>query len=153
MTGSLIDPNAVTQIAAPNRIQREGASRRPFTSAPVRPGPYYRGPMPSLNNSNSMLYAQQFSHSQSPFHLNNGLSHPSACGRTSRPGRSSQVPSSLESERAPYSRFPNGSNQLQSMQPASQHFEQEIPFQRQENLPEGGAVQDSFRTQSSIEVQ
>ncbi|KAE8444358.1 hypothetical protein EG329_000668 [Mollisiaceae sp. DMI_Dod_QoI] len=62
--GSLVNPNVVPQFAAPNRIQREGANRRPLMSLlqGLQEHPTYRrGPPPPLNMSNSMHYAQQLS--------------------------------------------------------------------------------------------
>ena len=60
--GSLVDPNAKPQFSAPRRIQREGAGRTPLISMlqGARFQPYFqpRGPPPSLNQSNSMAYAQ-----------------------------------------------------------------------------------------------
>ncbi|KAK0112459.1 hypothetical protein ONS96_001697 [Cadophora gregata f. sp. sojae] len=64
--GSRVDPSAVPQFSAPNRIQREGANRRPVPLSMMQSrqfdGGFYgqqRGPPPPLNMSNSMQYAQQ----------------------------------------------------------------------------------------------
>lgn len=90
--GSLVDPNVKPQFSAPRRIQREGANRPTLISMLQGPRfqPYYqaRGPPPSLNQSNSMAYAQHI-------------------------GRS---PNSAQSTRAPPATFPSysqspGSNQ------------------------------------------
>lgn len=66
--GSLVNPNAVPQFTAPNRIQREGANRRPLMS--ILQGRQYdysfyqpRGPPPPLSMANSMHYAQQLTRS------------------------------------------------------------------------------------------
>ena len=72
--GSIINPNAVPQFTAPNRIQREGAGRRPlmsFTqsrhSIPNRHQDtsffHPRDPLPLLKMQDSMHYAQQLSNS------------------------------------------------------------------------------------------
>ena len=65
--GSLVDPNVKPQFSAPRRIQREGANRTPLISMlqGARFQPYYqpRGPPPSLNQSNSMAYAQHIGRS------------------------------------------------------------------------------------------
>ncbi|KAG4441895.1 hypothetical protein IFR05_002636 [Cadophora sp. M221] len=64
--GSRVDPSAVPQFSAPNRIQREGANRRPVPLSMMQSrqfdGAFFsqqRGPPPPLNMSNSMQYAQQ----------------------------------------------------------------------------------------------
>ncbi|EKD11976.1 hypothetical protein MBM_09839 [Drepanopeziza brunnea f. sp. 'multigermtubi' MB_m1] len=63
--GSLVDPNAVTQFSAPNRIQREGANRRQMPLSALQSRALAegfmqpRGPPPPLNMANSMQYAQQ----------------------------------------------------------------------------------------------
>ncbi|PBP23008.1 hypothetical protein BUE80_DR006140 [Diplocarpon rosae] len=66
--GSLVDPKAVPQFTAPNRIQREGANRRPVPLSLLQSrqfeGGFFgqqspRGPPPPLNMSSSMQYAQQ----------------------------------------------------------------------------------------------
>jgi hypothetical protein len=63
--GSLVNPNVKPQFSAPRRIQREGAGRTPLTSMlqGARFQPYFRGPPPSLNQSNSMAYAQHIGRS------------------------------------------------------------------------------------------
>ncbi|KAI0999679.1 hypothetical protein K3495_g8519 [Podosphaera aphanis] len=67
--GSLVDPKSVQQFTAPNRIQREGANRRPLMSIIANRSFdslfQTRGPPPPLNKSNSMQYAQQLSRNQS----------------------------------------------------------------------------------------
>ncbi|KAH7333162.1 hypothetical protein BKA65DRAFT_404024 [Rhexocercosporidium sp. MPI-PUGE-AT-0058] len=64
--GSRVDPSAVPQFSAPNRIQREGANRRPVPLSMMQSRQFdsafynqQRGPPPPLNMSNSMQYAQQ----------------------------------------------------------------------------------------------
>lgn len=61
--GSRVDPDAVQQISAPNRIQREGAGRRPLMSMMQARSHYDyfqpRGPAPPLSMQNSMQYTQQ----------------------------------------------------------------------------------------------
>ena len=71
--GSRVDPSAVPQFSAPNRIQREGANRRPVPLSMMQSrqfdGGFYgqqRGPPPPLNMSNSMQYAQQLGRNPIP---------------------------------------------------------------------------------------
>jgi hypothetical protein len=122
--GSLVDPNAVTQIAPPNRIQRESVNRRPFMSAPQgRHDSYYqtRAQLPSLNMSNNMQYAQQFS--SSPHHLPYGQAPTPNSGRPPHAARSTQqTQSSLDNERFFLTRLENTTNQLSSSQPTPQPF-------------------------------
>lgn len=62
--GSVINPTSTPQLAPPNRIQREGANRRPLMSLlqGLQQSPAQRrGPPPPLSMSNSMHYAQQLS--------------------------------------------------------------------------------------------
>jgi hypothetical protein len=77
--GSLVNPNAVPQFTAPNRIQREGAGRRPLmTFMQNRPlilnryqEPTYFHPRevpPLLNMQDSMNYAQQLAQSSIQLH-------------------------------------------------------------------------------------
>lgn len=70
--GSLVNPNIVPQFSAPNRIQREGANRRPLLPLLGNSRQYDsmlqpRGPPPPLSMANSMHYAQQIA--RSPVHL------------------------------------------------------------------------------------
>ena len=60
--GSRVDPNIVPQFTAPNRIQREGASRRsqmPFMNRGHHDYYSSRDQPPPLNMQNSMHYTQQ----------------------------------------------------------------------------------------------
>ncbi|CZR58519.1 uncharacterized protein PAC_08411 [Phialocephala subalpina] len=62
--GSVINPTSTPQLAPPNRIQREGANRRPLMSllqGLQQSSAQRRGPPPPLSMSNSMHYAQQLS--------------------------------------------------------------------------------------------
>jgi hypothetical protein len=66
--GSLVDPNAVRAFTAPNRIQREGANRRPLATASVFNRSFGSSnslflPLSpaTLRNQNNMHYAQQIS--------------------------------------------------------------------------------------------
>jgi hypothetical protein len=69
--GSLVDPNAVRAFTAPNRIQREGANRRPLATASVFNRSFGSSnslflPLSpaTLRNQNNMHYAQQISRSR-----------------------------------------------------------------------------------------
>jgi len=71
--GSRVDPSAVPQFSAPNRIQREGANRRPVPLSMMQSRQFdsgfysqQRGPPPPLNMSNSMQYAQQLGRNAIP---------------------------------------------------------------------------------------
>ncbi|PMD39259.1 hypothetical protein L207DRAFT_635204 [Hyaloscypha variabilis F] len=68
--GSVVNPNVVPQFSAPNRIQREGANRRPLHT--LLGTPRYEpmiqtrpaaASLPPLNMANSMQYAQQIARS------------------------------------------------------------------------------------------
>ena len=73
--GSIVNPNAVPQFTAPNRIQREGAGRRSLMMfMPSRPSMpsrdyesssnfHHRDLLPPLSMQDSMHYAQQLSQS------------------------------------------------------------------------------------------
>jgi hypothetical protein len=70
--GSVVNPNVVPQFTAPNRIQREGANRRPLHQLLGPPRQYEpltqprtqpAQPLPSLNMASSMLYTQQIARS------------------------------------------------------------------------------------------
>ncbi|KAH8601917.1 hypothetical protein B0O99DRAFT_589084 [Bisporella sp. PMI_857] len=93
--GSIIDPKAVPQFTAPNRIQREGSGRRPLLG--IIPGGnrhnenYYqtRNHSQHLNVQNSMHYSKQFS--QSPVNANfihNQTPNPSYSSYSARSTRS-----------------------------------------------------------------
>jgi hypothetical protein len=95
--GSRVNLNAQPQIAAPNRIQREGSIRRPPLD-PVhnRQSNYYshqRGPPPPLSMSNSMHYAQQLGQSPGSF-----ITPPPSSARSIRSSRSVQRLSQSEQE-------------------------------------------------------
>ncbi|KAG0650540.1 hypothetical protein D0Z07_3072 [Hyphodiscus hymeniophilus] len=93
--GSLVNPNTVPQFTAPNRIQREGAGRRPLmTFMPNRPSipmrhsetSYFsRDLPPTLSIQDSMHYAQQLS--PSPVRLYQGQQPPSSHSSRSRMSR------------------------------------------------------------------
>jgi hypothetical protein len=73
--GSLVNPNAVRAFQAPNRIQREGANRRPLPTAAVfnrsfgSSNSLFHSKLPlspaALRNQNNMHYAQQFGRGRS----------------------------------------------------------------------------------------
>jgi hypothetical protein len=88
--GSVVNPNAVPQFSAPNRIQREGANRRPLHTLlgtpRYEPMVQSRGAiptLPSLNMANSMLYAQSIA--RSPVRATPSPSTTSTSGCSSRP--------------------------------------------------------------------
>jgi hypothetical protein len=90
--GSVVNPNAVPQFSAPNRIQREGANRRPLHT--LLGTPRYESmlqarsaapSLPSLNMANSMLYAQQIARSPVRSNSSPSASSTSASGISSRP--------------------------------------------------------------------
>ncbi|PQE05952.1 Pyrimidine-specific ribonucleoside hydrolase protein [Rutstroemia sp. NJR-2017a BBW] len=95
--GSRVNLNAQPQIAAPNRIQREGSIRRPpLDPVHSRQSNYYnhqRGPPPPLSMSNSMHYAQQLGQSPGSF-----ITPPPSSARSLRSSRSVQRLSQSEQE-------------------------------------------------------
>ncbi|PQE15058.1 Pyrimidine-specific ribonucleoside hydrolase protein [Rutstroemia sp. NJR-2017a BVV2] len=95
--GSRVNLNAQPQIAAPNRIQREGSIRRPpLDPVHSRQSNYYnhqRGPPPPLSMSNSMHYAQQLVQSPGSF-----ITPPPSSARSLRSSRSVQRLSQSEQE-------------------------------------------------------
>jgi hypothetical protein len=87
--GSVVNPNVVPQFSAPNRIQREGANRRPLHTLlgtpRYEPMVQTRAPaasLPALNMANSMHYAQQIA--RSPVHMTTS-STSSTSGRSPLP--------------------------------------------------------------------
>jgi len=90
--GSVVNPNVVPQLSAPNRIQREGANRRPLHT--LLGTPRYESmlqarnaapSLPSLNMANSMHYAQQIARSPVRSTASPSASSTSASGISSRP--------------------------------------------------------------------
>ncbi|KAE9372446.1 hypothetical protein N431DRAFT_558281 [Stipitochalara longipes BDJ] len=89
--GSVVNPNVVPQFSAPNRIQREGANRRPLHT--LLGTPRYEpmiqtrpatASLPPLNMANSMQYAQQIA--RSPIRIATSTSSASsASGRSPHP--------------------------------------------------------------------
>jgi len=89
--GSVVNPNAVPQFSAPNRIQREGANRRPLHTLlgtpRYEPMIQNRSPtasLPPLNMANSMQYAQQIGRSPNRIATSTS-SASSASGRSPHP--------------------------------------------------------------------
>ncbi|CAL3968216.1 unnamed protein product [Diplocarpon coronariae] len=91
--GSLVDPKAVPQFTAPNRIQREGANRRPIPLSLLQSrqfeGAFFgqqspRGPPPPLNMSSSMQYAQQIGRQFTKVDSQGNLSSPSSSAFSSQ---------------------------------------------------------------------
>ncbi|CAG8957396.1 hypothetical protein HYFRA_00010822, partial [Hymenoscyphus fraxineus] len=113
--GSLVDPNAKPTFAAPNRIQREGASRQPLISAMQRAHQFeafHRAmnpppPTPSaLSMSNSMAYTQQIA--KSPVHASKPtLQSPQILQRPSRTTPSHQMPPLTDKEMETLARIQN----------------------------------------------
>lgn len=111
--GSLVDPNAKPHFAAPNRIQREGASRQPLMTAMQRAqyDSFYqpRNPPPTpsaLSMSNSMAYTQQIA--KSPVHAQKqNLTPPQILQRPSRMASSQQMPQLSDKEAETLSRIQN----------------------------------------------
>lgn len=88
--GSVVNPNVVPQFSAPNRIQREGANRRPLHTLlgtpryePMVQTRTASSSLPPLNMANSMHYAQQIA--RSPVQVT-----PSPSSTTSTSGHSSR---------------------------------------------------------------
>lgn len=128
--GSVVNPDAITQIAAPNRIQRDNTNRRPFMAAPQdrRQHGYYPaqgGPMPSLNNTNSMQYAQQYSQNPRPQHYN---TPPSISSRSSRAGAVRPTVTEMLGQ------LPNTGHQRAPMIHQSNSFDQETQMERVQGL-------------------
>jgi hypothetical protein len=104
--GSVVNPKAVPQFTAPNRIQRESSGRRPLLPmVHSRHHDYFsqpRGPPPSnmqgLNVQTSMQYTQQLAQSPGPFSFNR--TPPPNSARSSRSARSlQQLPLLTEQEK------------------------------------------------------
>ena len=87
----------IPQLTAPNRIQRDGAGRRPFAMQNmVRQGDSHyspRGPSQQLNMQTSMQYAQQFTQNTNYNHSQGPTSYPSYTGR---PGRQDPTEQAFE---------------------------------------------------------
>lgn len=105
--GSRVDPSAVPQFSAPNRIQREGANRRPVPLSMMQSrqfdGAFFnqqRGPPPPLNMSNSMQYAQQLGRNAS-----NSTMPSSAGSQSSGSTMSKSVSGHMAEQSADYERF------------------------------------------------
>jgi hypothetical protein len=87
--GSVVNPNVVPQFSAPNRIQREGANRRPLHTLlgtpryePLVQTSAAAASLPALNMANSMQYAQQIA--RSPVHITSSSSLSSMSGSVPR---------------------------------------------------------------------
>lgn len=92
--GSRVDPDAVQQFTAPNRIQREGAGRRPLMMQNRSHYDYFqpRGTAPPLSMQNSMQYTQQLAQSPNSYNnysFNGGT--PTYSDRSSQPSRMGQT--------------------------------------------------------------
>jgi hypothetical protein len=91
--GSLVDPDAVQQFTAPNRIQREGAGRRLLMSGMQSRSHYDyfqpRGPAPPLSMQHSMQYTQQLA--SSPVNFNNYSFNSGATSYSDRPSQATQA--------------------------------------------------------------
>ncbi|KAL3420371.1 hypothetical protein PVAG01_08870 [Phlyctema vagabunda] len=85
--GSLVNPSAVPQFSAPNRIQREGAGRRVQATRDYQNAYFHHrpsAPAPALNTTHSMLYTQQL-----------GANSNTASGTSSSQGRTMSRASTL----------------------------------------------------------
>ncbi|CZT45719.1 uncharacterized protein RSE6_06051 [Rhynchosporium secalis] len=126
--GSLVDPSNIPQFSAPNRIQREGANRRPVPLSMMQlrqfDSSFYnqqRGPPPPLNMSNSMQYAQQLGRNPS----------------------NSTMPSSAESQssgsamsRSMSGHMPERSSEYDSLGPQELTEHEELSLAQQLNIQE-----------------